>query len=85
MALATKKRKWALSGGPFDGESHQLATPTTMVFTAKGMKGRYRQGKASYRATNCHPDDGPAMELTIVYLDENSGGADAVLYWEKIA
>lgn len=85
MARATKKRKWPLSGGPYDGQTIFLATPTTMVFTASGQTGRYRQGKSSYIASACHPDDVDRMELSMIYLDESSGGADAVLYWEKVA
>ena len=35
-------------GGPWDGVTLMLASPTTLVFTAKGMTGRYRGGSAHY-------------------------------------
>lgn len=35
-------------GGPFDGATLLLESPTTVVFTARGRKGRYRAGKVRY-------------------------------------
>ena len=78
MALETKKKKWVLSGGPFDGEKHSLATPTTMVFTAKGMTGRYRRGEFY---TNIPPNQ-PQL---LFYEEDNTYANDACLFWEEMA
>ncbi len=36
------------NGGPWHGETLRLASPTTLVFTANGMTGRYRSGRVHY-------------------------------------
>ncbi len=45
---ATQKIKYFLYGGPYAGGFAWLSSPFTYPFTAKGMTGRYRLGKALF-------------------------------------
>ena len=40
--------KFYCNGGPYEGATLLLESPTTVVFTAKGQTGRYRCGRAIY-------------------------------------
>jgi len=48
----TKKIKYFLHGGPYEGGFAWLSSPYTYLFTAKGMKGRYRAGKVVFTEEN---------------------------------
>ncbi len=63
-------------GGPFDGATLQLASPTTVVFTANGMTGRYRGGRVHYNQSSF--DQYPVY--TPVAIDVRFGHD---LIWEK--
>ena len=68
---------WKVCGGPYDCEVLALASPSTLIFTAKGMKGRYRAGvKAIHSLT---------LEEVISFPEEPYGvNFDSRLHWETI-
>ena len=37
----TVKQRYVCAGGPYNGVTLYLSTPYTIVFSAKGLKGRY--------------------------------------------
>ncbi len=80
MTRATKKFTYHCNGGPYDRGKLLLTTPSTLVFTAKGMTGRYRPGKITYPSQR---DRIFGVNPALVPVDyEDHFGVD--LIWEEI-